>query len=120
LLDLLGVLEKRPHHPGVCQHDVQAPNRFFRAHRDASDTGAADAAGRALAGSAGGPDSDSSFEYNTSAAPEPTSTMPSHNDQCGTVSPKCNGWPLAGCQTLLTSVLITGARPKINGAMYSL
>src|SRR5437762_3314843 len=91
LLDLLGVLEERPHHPGVRQHHVQPAERFFRAHRDASDTGAA-GAGR-LAGSAGGPASDSSFEYSTSAAPEPTSTMPSHSAQCGTVSPKCSGSP---------------------------
>src|SRR6476469_8626310 len=34
-------------------------------------------------------------------------------------SPNDSG-PASGCQIRLTSVLITGARPKINGAMNSL
>ena len=44
--------------------------------------------------------------------------MPSHSFHPGTSTSKWKGAPSFGCQTLEISVLMTGARPKIRGAMY--
>src|SRR5579884_1328796 len=65
-------------------------------------------------------DSDRSLANRTRNAPAATEKMPSHRTGCGMVKPKWNGLPFFGCQTMLTSVLMIGARPKIKGAMYSL
>src|SRR4051812_35646950 len=119
VLHLVGVLEVRPHHPGVGENDVEALDGFFGGHGAASETGPTGGAGCG-AGLPAGADSESSLEYSTRAAPRPTDTMPNHRDQCGTFTPKCSGPPAWGCHKMLTRVLITGARPKISGAMYSL
>src|SRR5262245_48570733 len=113
-LDLVGVLEEIAHHPGVRHHHVDALHRLVRTHIGFS----APAAGAtACAGAGRGLLSTSSLLNSTSAAPAPTSRMPSHSFQPGNSKEKWNGCPGLGCQIELTIVLMIGARPKINGAM---
>src|SRR5262249_53964807 len=123
VLDLVGVLEEGAHHPGVGQDHVEPGDGLLGGHGWAS--GVACAGGAAATAGAGflaeaSFVSASSFEKSTRAAPSPTSRMPTHSFQPGTCRANAsgpNGAPRLGCQALLTSVLMTGARPKINGAM---
>src|SRR5439155_9737192 len=114
-----------PHHPGVSEEDVQSLDRFARGHRCGSGQGVSrDGPSLVEATAAGFGLSDaflcastSSLEKSTRAAPRPTSTIPTQSFQPGSSTLKWKGFPGSGCQTVLTSVLIMGARPKINGAM---
>src|SRR5262245_60021622 len=113
LLGLVGVLEERPHHPRVGEDAVELRHRLLVGHGYAPGCGLLGAAWLA-AGFGACWLSASSLENSTSAAPAPTSTMPTHSFQPGISRWKWNGSPFCGCQTTLTSVLITGARPKIR------
>ena len=66
------------------------------------------------------PASASSFDISTRNTPTPTSTIPASSFQPGSSRWNTHGSPLfgSGCQTLATRVLMTGARPKMSGAMY--
>src|SRR5207248_11519525 len=66
------------------------------------------------------PDSFSSLANSTNAAPTPTRMTPATSFQPGNSKLKFAQLPAFGCQTMLTSTLMTGARPKISGAMYTL
>src|SRR5262249_13110324 len=111
VLHLVGVLEEVAHHPGVGQDDVEAFHGVVGAHGLTSGGRSADGDGF------GAGDSLSSFEYSTNAAPMLTRRMPTQSSGCGISMSKWNGSPFFGCQTALTRTLITGARPKISGAM---
>src|SRR5947209_475137 len=118
VLNLVSVLEEGAHHPQMRQHTLQALDRFGGTHGEASgaECGAVvTATAGDFAGGCGA--SAASLEYNTKAAPAPTNRIPTHNSQRGKTRPKCKGCPGRGCQTMLTSVLMTGARPKMRGAM---
>src|SRR5262249_11133251 len=120
VLDLLGVLEEGTHHPQMSENALQTRNRFLGCHGGVRGAGC----GKGAAATAGGDGlaaclvvSASSFEKSTRAAPTPTRMMPTHSFQPGTSTWKWNGSPLRGCQSMLTRVLMTGARPKIKGPM---
>src|SRR5262249_7118779 len=115
VLDLLRMLEKRADHPGVGQDGIEPFHCFLGRHGRAS--GFVDTAATAAGFAEDLPDSASSLENNTSAAPAPTRMMPSHIFQPGRSTAKWKGWPGFGCQSELTTVLMIGARPKISGAM---
>src|SRR5262249_22015409 len=121
VLHFVGVFEELTHHPGVRQNDVEALDRFFGGHCGPSWM---PVAGAAATAGAGGfrtalflPASASSLENSTRAAPRPTRIIPTHSFQPGKWTSKWNGSPGFGCQKELTSTLITGARPKMSGAM---
>src|SRR5262245_11089051 len=102
LLGLVGVLEQRPHHPRVRPHPVELRHRLLVRHGYAPGWGLLGAAWLA-AGFGACWLSASSFENRTSAAPRPTSTIPTHSFQPGISRWKWNGSPFCGCQTTLTS-----------------
>src|SRR5262245_34078536 len=123
VLNFLGMLEERAHHPGVGEHGIEPFHRFLGRHGLASGIGLASAvcAGVVCAGGVFcSPASVSSLEYRTNAAPTPTRMMPTHRTGWTPLRPKCQGSPFWGCQIMLTRTLMTGARPKISGAMNTL
>src|SRR5262249_12116353 len=86
VLDFLGVLEERAHHPGVSEDSLEPLHRFFCRHGLAS--GEDEAAATAVGLAAALPDSASSLENRTNAAPTPTRMMPSHSFQPGNSTAK--------------------------------
>src|SRR6476620_4466105 len=61
----------------------------------------------------------SSFEYSTRNTPAATSTIPATSFQPGGSKEKFHGSFGFGCHRLANSVLMTGASPKMSGAMNS-
>src|SRR5439155_17644123 len=117
VLHLVGVLEEIADHPGVRQHQVEPFHRLGGTHGWLSVALAVDAGSTLAGGVFGAAASDTSLEYSTKAAPAPTRMMPTHSSGWAGLTPKCQGSSLTGCQNMLTTTLITGARPKMSGAM---
>src|SRR6185312_150554 len=119
LLNFVRMLEERADHPGVSENQIQALNRVVGCHDHGTGAGVGWSPGETAGDGFGLPPSVSSLENSTRKVPAATSKMPS-----GIFHPGISRWKIhvspvfgLGCQTRLKTVLMSGARAKISGAM---